>query len=88
MRRRTYPESWRLATLQELMFRQAASRPPTQKDTPACQLPWPHQLHESHGEAVPANGPFPDIAVVCQRCQRGTCSGWLTLPCLDDVRCV
>ena len=49
---------WRHGGLLSVMVRRAASRPPTRKDTPACHLPRPCQLHASLGEAVPSNSIF------------------------------
>jgi hypothetical protein len=40
------------------MFRRAASRPPTRKDTPDYQLSRLRELHASLGEAVPSNWYF------------------------------
>jgi hypothetical protein len=46
---------WRHGSLLSLMFRWAVSRPPTRKDTPACQLSTPRELRAFLGEAVPSN---------------------------------
>jgi len=46
---------WRHGGLLSLMFRRPASRPPTRKDTPACQLSTSRYLYAFLGEAVPAN---------------------------------